>query len=80
MPQLVLRSKKGERGPDSIEDALKKVVDFAPKAFISALNSAAIYTIGALRLKSLEEMVQKDEAPFDPYLTEIRPWTLKQLY
>lgn len=62
-----------------IEEVLLKMLDYSSKGYISALNSAVVYTIGVLGLKTLTEFVQKDEAPHDPYLAEIRPWTLKKL-
>ncbi|MBS0629344.1 MAG: MFS transporter [Verrucomicrobia bacterium] len=79
IPQLAYRPSEAKAGPEPIEEALKKVVDYAPRAFITAMTSAVIYTIGALKIHSMMELVQKEEAPQDPLISEIRPWALEEL-
>lgn len=64
---------------ESFEEVLQDVSKIAPKCCIPAIQSAVLYTIGELELKSLAEMVKKKEAPHDPLIEEIRGWTLKRL-
>lgn len=66
-------------GKKSVEDALLKVLNYSRNSYIPAINSAAIFTIGALGLKSLSDVVRKNEAKSDPFIDEISPWALKKL-
>lgn len=77
LPQLIQRSLP--ENPQPIESVLQDVLKVAPNCYIPAIHSAVLYTIGALGLKSLTELVKKGEAPNDPFMEEIRPWALKKL-
>jgi AAA family ATP:ADP antiporter len=81
-PQLLFRPDSSlMKQSGNLEEGLFKVLSYAPQAIGTALSSAAVYTIGALKLTTLTDIVraQKSRQDKDPYLKEIIPWTMRRL-
>lgn len=71
-----LESPPGEK---QIKDLLLKVKDYTANCFIPALPSAVVYEIGILKMKSLMDLVIKQELKDDPLMQEIKSSSLKRL-
>lgn len=82
MPYLIFRPSSMRVETENVEEVkngLVNVLKYAQKSCIPALSSAAIYTIGALQLKSMIHWVLNYKATSDPFINEIVPWTIKKL-
>ncbi|MBS0628743.1 MAG: MFS transporter [Verrucomicrobia bacterium] len=72
---------EGESASNEVEikDLLLKVRDYTANCFIPALPAAVIYEIGILKLKSMMDVVVKQELKGDTLMQEIQPLSLKKL-
>lgn len=63
----------------NIEEGLRKIISYAPDCYISSMLSAAVYTIGDLKLKNLTKIIQTFFDESDPFLNETLSWTKGKL-
>lgn len=64
---------------EQIKELLLKVKDYTGNCFIPALSAAVIYEIGLLKIKSLVDIVIKQELKDDALMQEIQPLSIKRL-
>jgi len=64
---------------EEIKELLLKVKDYTANCFIPALAAAVIYEIGLLKVKSLVDVVIKQELKDDALMQEIQPISIKRL-